>query len=171
MHDASALAATAGAVLCLVGHVPGPARHWAPHAITLAVMTLMLPPHTAPGILLAGAGALAAACLWAATKGCPARRPADAVDLATMATLTAVTARVGHLDGTHMPHHGTWEPTPFLFLTGCWAIARAAAHLHTRLALIGPANRTPRPRPPYRSVLLRESGGLAMVAGMAAMLT
>uniref|UniRef100_A0AAU2A4G8 DUF5134 domain-containing protein n=1 Tax=Streptomyces sp. NBC_00093 TaxID=2975649 RepID=A0AAU2A4G8_9ACTN len=173
MPDAPALTSTAGAILCLVGHLPAPVRHWAPHAIVLVVMVLMASPHTGPDVLLAGAGTVAAACLWAAIKGCPTRRPADVVDLAAMAVLTAATARAGHTDGTHMTHHGpaTWEPGPFLFLTGCWAVARAAAHLHTQLDLIGPTDRTPRRRQPYRSAMLRESGGLVMIAGMAAMLT
>ncbi|MGW0579383.1 hypothetical protein ACWD25_26250 [Streptomyces sp. NPDC002920] len=171
MHDALALAGTAGAVLCLAGHLPGPVRHWAPHAIALTVMVVMVPLHAGPGVLLAGAAAVAAACLWTAFAGCPARRPAGVVDLAAMAALTAATARAGHADGTHMTHgSAAWEPGLFLFLTGCWAIARAAAHLDTRLGLVGPADRAPRQQLPYRSMVLRESGGLVMVVSMAAML-
>ncbi|MEU6379162.1 hypothetical protein [Streptomyces sp. NPDC046909] len=171
MQGALALAGAAGAVLCLAGHLPGPVRHWAPHAIVLAVMALMVPRHPDPDVLLTGAAAIALACLWTAFTGCPARRLAAVADLAVMVVLTAATARTSHASGMHMTHGSTaWEPWVFLFLTGCWAVARAAAHLHARLGLIRPAARTPRHRLPYRSLMLRESGGLVMVVSMAAML-
>ncbi|MFD5921740.1 hypothetical protein ACFVYP_33145 [Kitasatospora sp. NPDC058201] len=166
-----ALAVTEGAALCLAGHLPGPVRPWAPHTIALTVLVLMVPLHARPRVLLAGAAAVAAACLWTAFAGCPARRPGGVVELAAMAVLTAAaSARACHADGTSRIRCLGAEalPPPDRLLgrrTGCRPPRRTVS-----VSSIWSVDRAARRRLPYRSVVLSESGGLVMVVGMAATL-
>ncbi|MCZ9341398.1 hypothetical protein NGM37_26915, partial [Streptomyces sp. TRM76130] len=93
------------------------------------------------------------------------------VDLAAMSLLTAVSAGPGHPAHTGHPAAGpgVWLP---LFFLACWAVARTGALLLTRVwcrsrtVPTGPDSRRPRPC----TVFLRESGSLAMITSMAAML-
>ncbi|MHA5047837.1 hypothetical protein [Streptomyces sp. SD15] len=156
MHELLWVTGLAGAALCLAGHLPGPVRHWGPHAVALAAMTATAP-GAASGQLILAFVATAGACGWNALHGCAAR----SADLAVMAVLTAAMAR-GH--GHHAPDGGPW--LPLFFLSG-WAVIRAGTVLITRGWLDPPAS--PR-RPSARTALLGETGGLMMIAGMAGML-
>ena len=179
LHQLPAVAGLAGAALCLAGHVPGRLRDWGPHAVALAAMWLMVLGTPDGGLLWAGAVAVALACGWRACAGCAARRSADVVDLASMAVLTAATAAwavPSHGAHTGMAMTGASSadgPWLGLFLFACWAITRtgmvAAAQVRARPGAPAGTGSGARPGAGRRVVLLREAGGIVMIAGMAAM--
>ncbi|MEW1720284.1 hypothetical protein [Streptomyces sp. NPDC093109] len=171
MHDALWVTGLAGGVLCLAGHAASPVRQWVPHAVALVAMLAMAPGVGSRRALLAGAGALGVALLWQTRAGCGFRGPAESVNLAAMAVLTAVAA------GMEGSHHGTDGPegaapaalTPWavLFLVVCWGVARAGAML---VRQAWPPRFPERgPRPGRRALLLGETGSVLMVTTMAAM--
>ncbi|WP_146088419.1 hypothetical protein [Actinacidiphila yanglinensis] len=174
------MAGLLGAAACLAERLAGPVRHCGPPAVALAVMALMA--SGAGGTaLVAGACAVAGACVWTAlAAACPGARAPAVVDLATMALMTAAAARAGRHGpaGAHPPGMrmdaaaGAYDTRFFLFLVACWALARAGVRL---TALVGPAG-TGRPLSPGPRAstggraVLRELGSAAMVVAMAAML-
>ncbi|WP_405905138.1 hypothetical protein OG742_03040 [Streptomyces sp. NBC_00828] len=152
MHELLWVTGLAGAVLCLAGHLPGPVRRWGPHAVAAAAMTAAAPGAGSRELLLASA-ATAAACAWNAVAGC-ARRSAD---LAVMTVLTAA------MVPAHLHASGPWLPVFFL---ACWAVVRSGTALFRRVWLNSPARQG---HSSTRTVLLGETGGLLMIAGMAGM--
>ncbi|MGW6007279.1 hypothetical protein [Streptomyces sp. NPDC055210] len=164
-----------GGVLCLAGHLPSPVRQSLPHAVALACMAAMIPGAGDRGLWVAGAVALVGATLWELRAGCVFRRAAEAVNLAAMALLTAVTAVVGQ------SHHGgagvagltsaDFAPAelalgPVLLSVACWSVARAGVVL---VRQAWPPRITALP-PGRRARLLGEAGGALMVTAMAVML-
>lgn len=175
MHDPLAWIGLAGAGLCLATRLPGAARCWVPHSVALAVMLVMLlgGPRAA---VLAGAAAVAAACAWTAVAPSTPGRAGAVVDLAAMALLTAASAlpagvrTAGHPMG--MPMSGPTSsagPGFYLLLIACWALARATVQLGPLFGWSSRSAGTPG-RPGLWSALTRESGSLAMIVGMVAML-
>ncbi|MGW1208123.1 hypothetical protein ACWD5F_00645 [Streptomyces sp. NPDC002499] len=174
VHQLTALLGLLGACACVMDRLTGPVRDWAPPAVVLAVMALMVC-GVSGTTLAAGAGAVAAVALWTALAGPTGGRGRAVVDLATMAVLTACASRVGR-DGT--PGHrsemhmtgapGTYDSRLFLLLVVCWALARAGVRL---TALVGSSGPPPTDGVAARRVAaLQEGGSVAMVVAMAAML-
>jgi hypothetical protein len=116
---------------------------------------------------LAGATVLGLACCWSALTSAPTA----AVDLAVMAASTAVVALNPH-NMPAMPAMTAMTVSPGLFLlpVSCWAMARAAVFLWTRLGTIqDDGNASTAPVRCTWVLLAREAGGLAMLVSMAAM--
>jgi hypothetical protein len=154
----------AGAALSLAGHLPGPPRRWAAHGLALILMAAMALGVASGALLLAGAAVLVVACCWSA----PASAPTAAVDLAVMAASTAAVALNPHT--MHAMPGMPVSPGLFLLPVSCWATARAAVFLWTRLRTIQDEGNAS--APPVRrtwALLAREAGGLAMLVSMAAM--
>ena len=163
MHGLIA-AGVAGAALSLAGHLPGPPCRWAAHGLALILMAAMALGLGSGALLLAGATALGLACCWSALTSAPTA----AVDLAVMAASTAVVALNPHT----MPAMPAMPLSPGLFLlpVSCWAMARAAVFLWTRLRTIqDDGNASAAPVRCTWALLAREAGGLAMLVSMAAM--
>ncbi|MFJ6085259.1 hypothetical protein ACIQI8_28010 [Streptomyces sp. NPDC092369] len=174
VHHLMALLGLLGAGACVMGRLTGPVRDWAPPAVVLAVMALMVCGVGGP-TLAAGAGTVAALALWTALAGQAGSRGTAVVDLATMAVLTACASRIGrdgapgHRSAMHMSGApGTYDIRLFLLLVVCWALARAGVRLTALVRTSGP--------PPtdgvgaQRVAALQEGGSVAMVVAMAAML-
>ncbi|WP_162793609.1 hypothetical protein [Streptomyces paludis] len=179
MHDVLWVTGLVGGVLCLAGHPAASVRQWMPHAVALAAMLAMAPGAGSRRGLLVGAGALGLAWLWQMRAGCRCRGPAEAVDLAAMAVLTAVAAGAAGLESGHHGDHAAavadgpagvasaaLTPWTALFLVACWVVARAGAVL---VRLAWPSG-SPEHRPERRALLLGETGGVLMVTTMAAMI-
>jgi hypothetical protein len=177
MHLLMLLTGFAGGGLCLAVRLPGPVRCWGAHAVALAVMPLMAV-GCAPTAMRATAVAVAAACVWTALAGAPGGRAAGAVDLASMALITACASartqsavpmampmRMGTGMGAGSPGLGAMFA---LFLVGCWAVARTGVRLVPLLG--GPASVRAAGGVGGRVALLGELGSGAMIVSMAAML-
>ncbi|MEV7425757.1 hypothetical protein [Streptomyces sp. NPDC091212] len=176
MHDVLWLTGLAGGVLCLAGHLASPVRQWMPHAVALVAMLAMAPGAGDRSTLLAGAAVLGVACLWQMRAGCRYRRPAESVNLAAMAVLTAGAAGAAGAAGVERSHHGAYVPEgvasaaltpwPVLFLVACWVVARAGAVLVRQAWPSG----LPARHPGKRALLLGETGSALMVTTMAVMI-
>ncbi|BCL25389.1 hypothetical protein [Streptomyces aurantiacus] len=173
MHEVLWVTGLVGGVLCLVGHLPSPARQWLPHALATAAMSAMAPGVGDRGLLVAGAAVIGGACLWEMRAGCAFRRAAESVNLAVMALLTAAAAVVGQshhggegeegLTGLASAGVALW---PVLLSLACWGVARAGVVLVRQAWPPRIAARSPG----RRALLLGEAGGGLMVTAMAVML-
>jgi hypothetical protein len=174
VHQLMALLGLLGACACLMDRLAGPVRDWAPPAVVLAVMALMVC-GVGGAALAAGACVVAAVALWTAFVGPSGGRGAVVVDLTTMAVLTGWASRIrrdgtpGHRSAMHMNGApGTYDIRLFLLLVVCWALARASVRL---AVLVGSSGPPPTDGVSTRRVAaLQEGGSVAMVVAMAAML-
>jgi hypothetical protein len=170
MHEVLWVTGLVGGVLCLISHLPSPVRQWLPHAVASAATPAMAPGVGGRGPLMAGTAALVGAWLWQMRAGCAFRRPAESVNLAAMALLTAAAAVVeqSHHGGDVSAGRASAElaPWPVLFSVACWSVARAG------MVLVRQAwpPRVVAPPPRRRELLLGEAGGVLMVTTMAVML-
>lgn len=173
MSEIAPAAGLAGALLCLAGHLPGPAHHWWPQLLALGGMVLM-----AGHQVSAGAWTAVAACSWSVVRACVERRFRDEViDLAAMAALMALMAPMaGHADGSsaHMAAGMTGGMTggmaagPAVLTAVVWVTARAARIMFRQLSHGSSVPKAVRSTPLVG--VYRESGAALMIIGMVAML-
>ncbi|MGP2441046.1 hypothetical protein [Streptomyces sp. JW3] len=172
MHEVLWAAGTAGGVLCLGGRLRSPARQWLPRLAALVAMVPMAPGVAGGrGPLVAATVLLGVALLWQLRAERRVREPAESVNLAAMAALTAAAAvvtRSHHGGGGAGAGAAGFALWPVLFAVACWAVARAAAAL---VRQAWPPRRLPLAHPPARRArLLGAAGGALMVTAMAVML-
>lgn len=167
MSEWLAVAGSAGAVLCLAGHLPGRVHRWGPQLLALNGMVLMAGGRAAPGTWM-----VAAACLWTAVRAVGDRRSrAAAVDLAAMTLLMLV--MTGHSgSGAHAHMAGmTGAPAagPAVLIVVVWITARAGEIMLRQLVHAPAAAKGAAPAA-RRGQVCRESGATLMIISMAAML-
>jgi hypothetical protein len=177
MGELAAVSGLVGAGTCLAERLTGPGRAgWGPASVVLVVMALMTC-GAGGATLAAGAGAVAAAGVWTALTGPERSRAPAVVDLVTMALLTAQVGRLrptgatGHPSGMRMSGGaGPYDARFFLFVVGCWLLARAGVRL-TAVAGSGagwatvPARAGCREEPATAARLGRRKRGTAAPAG------
>jgi hypothetical protein len=154
----------AGALLCLVGHLPGPVHRWGPQLLALAGMALMTGHRASSGVW-----AVVAAGLWSAVRACLDRRiRAEVIDLAAMALLMALMVRHASGSPAHMAAGMAAGPAALTVIG--WVTARAAGIMFRQLSDHPLVQMTPKATP---SALLarvyRETGTAIMIISMAAL--
>ena len=154
----------AGALLCLIGHLPGPVHRWGPQLLALAGMALMTGHRASSGVW-----AVVAAGLWSAIPACLDRRiRTEVIDLAAMALLMALMAGHAGVFPTHMPAGMSAGPATLTVVV--WVTARAAEIMFRQLSdrPLVPTAPKATPSAPLARVY-RESGTAIMIISMVAM--